>query len=117
MTTSTRAEAKRLGVKFYATGKRCRAGHLSLRYTASGQCVACLRERNDLGFRPMGPKKVVIELPDDESVLHVLALVERLKKAAQARANAAIREHRERLDALSRDATEREFRALSETLR
>ncbi len=40
----TRAEAIRLGVKSYFTGKPCKNGHLSERH-AKGNCLACGRER------------------------------------------------------------------------
>jgi hypothetical protein len=36
-----RAEAKAQGLKFYNTGKPCKHGHLSDRYTKYGKCVEC----------------------------------------------------------------------------
>lgn len=37
--------AKFGGLAKYFTGKPCRRGHLSLRYTASGQCTTCCENR------------------------------------------------------------------------
>lgn len=37
--------AKRRGLKFYCTGKPCKHGHEPLRYTATGNCVACAMTR------------------------------------------------------------------------
>lgn len=37
-----RTEAARAGLTRYDSGKPCRAGHISLRYTSTGNCVACL---------------------------------------------------------------------------
>lgn len=38
-----RAEAKAQGLKFYRTGKLCKHGHLSDRYTSTAICVACVQ--------------------------------------------------------------------------
>ena len=38
-----RAEAKAQGLKFYNTGKPCKHGHLSDRYTSTGICVECVK--------------------------------------------------------------------------
>lgn len=38
-----RAEAKALGLKFYRTGKPCKHGHLSERYTSTTICVDCIK--------------------------------------------------------------------------
>lgn len=38
-----RAEAKALGLKFYRTGKPCKHGHLSERYTSTAICVECIK--------------------------------------------------------------------------
>lgn len=38
-----RAEAKALGLKFYRTGKSCKHGHLSERYTSTAICVDCVK--------------------------------------------------------------------------
>ncbi|MBZ9888092.1 hypothetical protein LB559_09085 [Mesorhizobium sp. BR1-1-3] len=37
----TRAEAKAIGSKWYFTGKPCKHGHVSMRYTSGGRCVEC----------------------------------------------------------------------------
>ena len=36
-------EAKAQGLKFYCTGKLCKHGHLSDRYTSTAVCVACVK--------------------------------------------------------------------------
>lgn len=38
----TRNEAMKAVERFYNTGKPCKHGHLSDRYTFSGACLACL---------------------------------------------------------------------------
>lgn len=43
---SSRAEAQAAGDKFYCTGKPCRHGHLSKRYTQNAFCHACHLERS-----------------------------------------------------------------------
>jgi hypothetical protein len=39
-----RREAKAQGLDKYNTGKPCRNGHLSDRYTSSGACLECQKE-------------------------------------------------------------------------
>lgn len=39
-------EAKALGLKKYNTGRKCKRGHQSDRWTSSGMCCDCLNERN-----------------------------------------------------------------------
>lgn len=41
-----RKEAATRGLFKYYTGKLCGRGHDSLRYTKTGQCIACQREYN-----------------------------------------------------------------------
>lgn len=36
--------AKATGFKFYYTGKPCKKGHLSLKYTSSANCIKCIEE-------------------------------------------------------------------------
>lgn len=43
MTVTTRAEAKRLGLRHYFTGKPCKKGHIEKRFTSIGKCMACAR--------------------------------------------------------------------------
>ncbi len=38
---TTRREALRKGYKMYWTGSACKYGHISVRYTVSGQCKKC----------------------------------------------------------------------------
>jgi hypothetical protein len=40
----TREEAARRGLRHYWTGRPCRKGHRSDRYTSTGQCIQCARE-------------------------------------------------------------------------
>lgn len=40
---STKAEAKKIGAKFYYTGKPCKRGHIELRYS-DGACIICKKE-------------------------------------------------------------------------
>ena len=42
----SRAEAKAIGYKKYFTGKPCKHGHISERYTNSKHCIDCLKQRN-----------------------------------------------------------------------
>ena len=37
-----RAKAKSLGERFYFTGKPCKHGHISKRYTDKGTCCECM---------------------------------------------------------------------------
>ena len=41
-----RAEAKAFGLKMYNTGKPCKHGHLSDRYTSTGVCQECIQIAN-----------------------------------------------------------------------
>jgi hypothetical protein len=41
MKTITRSEAASQRLRKYFTGKKCRNGHISERYTLSGSCVSC----------------------------------------------------------------------------
>lgn len=42
----SRAEARAIGYKRYFTGKPCKHGHISERYTHSKHCIQCLTEKN-----------------------------------------------------------------------
>jgi hypothetical protein len=46
MIPSTRAEAKAFGESHYFTGETCRNGHIEPRFTGSGVCMACAREKS-----------------------------------------------------------------------
>ena len=41
----TRAEAKAVGSTHYFTGKTCRNGHVEIRNTSTGRCLACDRDK------------------------------------------------------------------------
>lgn len=41
---ATRQEARDTGSKHYFTGKPCKHGHISERFTSTGNCVACYKE-------------------------------------------------------------------------
>lgn len=47
---ATAARAKELGFEFYFTGKPCLRGHVSARYTSSGNCVNCIEEKRGVAF-------------------------------------------------------------------
>lgn len=49
-----RADAIKSGEKRYFTGKNCKSGHLSLRFTYSGHCVECDRERGAARYAAKG---------------------------------------------------------------
>jgi hypothetical protein len=42
----THKEAVATGSRYYFTGKKCRGGHVSRRFTKNRNCEECLRERN-----------------------------------------------------------------------
>lgn len=44
---SERDAALKSGAKFYSPPMACRNGHLSVRYTSSGSCVACTKEKGE----------------------------------------------------------------------
>jgi hypothetical protein len=46
MIPSTRAEAKTIGASHYFTGEPCRNDHIEPRFTGSGVCMACAREKS-----------------------------------------------------------------------
>lgn len=49
----TRPEAKEKGLKTYYTGKTCKNGHDSYRYTQSGTCAQCVKEANGVVVDPV----------------------------------------------------------------
>jgi hypothetical protein len=51
-----RREAKAQDVKFYRTGKPCKHGHLSDRYTSTGMCVDCVKIQS-VEWRLKNPEK------------------------------------------------------------
>lgn len=53
---SSRAEALRLGIRTYFTGKPCKRGHIGLRYTQKGNCVECAKHANP-NYTGVGHKK------------------------------------------------------------
>jgi len=61
MKIKTRRQAAKDGDRHYRTGRPCREGHDSPRYTCNGVCVACNREaqqayRAELrGLNPLTP--------------------------------------------------------------
>ena len=46
MTPSTRTEARSAGAKHFYNGKPCPRGHISLRFTSTGNCCECNKERS-----------------------------------------------------------------------
>lgn len=49
----TRPEAREKGLKTYYTGKPCRNGHDSYRYTQSGTCAQCVKAANNVVVDPV----------------------------------------------------------------
>lgn len=49
----TRPEAREKGLKTYYTGKTCRNGHDSYRYTQSGTCAQCVKAANNVAVDPV----------------------------------------------------------------
>ena len=47
---STARHARAIGLDFYYTGVKCKRGHLSLQYTSSGNCMACIEEKRHVVF-------------------------------------------------------------------
>ena len=43
----SRKEAIARGLRRYFTGKPCKHGHLTMRYTKSTRCIACNKTKND----------------------------------------------------------------------
>ena len=48
----SRPEARQKGLKTYFTGKLCKNGHNSYRYTQSGTCAQCVKEANGAHVDP-----------------------------------------------------------------
>jgi len=53
MALISKTEAAALGLKTYSTGKPCKYGHESDRYTRTGICVACTRGRKTWNRKPL----------------------------------------------------------------
>jgi hypothetical protein len=56
-----RREAKALGLSKYVTGKPCKHGHFSERYTKSAQCLECVKAQN-IVWREANPDKHVASM-------------------------------------------------------
>lgn len=73
------AEAFARGDLTFSTGKPCKRGHLSLRYSSNGGCVTCLNSRKSPSVK--GRQPVIVYLKDpvaDQMALH--AYVEHLNR-------------------------------------
>ena len=57
-----RAEAIRLGLKKYATGRPCKHGHNVERYTESGACVSCVKNLVTISATSSAATRARIEL-------------------------------------------------------
>lgn len=64
--TLTRAQAKKLGVPMYYTGKPCAHGHVAERYTVNANCYECTRLWNNRGRDPSHDRRLDRRLPRDE---------------------------------------------------
>jgi len=47
MLPKTRGQAKEEGSRIYFTGKDCKRGHSQSRWTSSGGCMECVKDRRD----------------------------------------------------------------------
>ena len=56
-TIISRAEAKRLGLPRYCTGRPCRCGHIAERYVADKHCVPCRHDNNKRRHRSRAPER------------------------------------------------------------
>ena len=86
---TTRAEAKKIGSKYYFTGQPCSRGHRALRKT-KGVCVECMQEdwKTDNEKRKEKPKS-------EASKAAGRRYYEKNKDAVKARANARPKEERD----------------------
>jgi hypothetical protein len=53
-----RMQAAKDGKRTFSNGRPCRKGHLSERYTSSGNCVECLRVANEERSRALSAAKI-----------------------------------------------------------
>jgi len=72
-----RADAKRHGLNTYETGRECKNGHLTYRYTQSGSCSACIATANGQTKAPTAAGKT----QDREARLAAYAAEESAKAA------------------------------------
>lgn len=64
-----RSEALALGLSQFTTGKPCKNGHLSYRYTSSGSCAACIVDHRN------GEPRLVAPVPRGERASSALSRV------------------------------------------
>ena len=102
----TREEAKEAGSKHYFTGKSCKQGHQSHRYTHDAHCVEC-HEVSYSSYVKSGKLNSTRARFRERNLEEV-----RLRRAEEGRKrNSAISAHREAMRALEREAAEAEARA------
>lgn len=88
-----RTEAKKLGHNTYETGRECKNGHLTYRYTQSGTCAGCINAANGRGApTPTGQKR-------EERLAHDAAAAA-LKEARAQLVQVKLRAFNEDLEAL-----------------
>ena len=83
MQTQTLKEAKRLKMAKYFTGRPCRKGHRTLRYTNTGACIACIsayaRERRN----KINQFSFWVQLQDKHDIKAVKEFVDALNMARE----------------------------------
>lgn len=70
-----------LGEKLYFTGKKCRHGHLSPRYTSSSNCVECIEEKRGITIRNKRGKSSVRNSEDQALAEAALSAGEKVYKS------------------------------------
>jgi hypothetical protein len=73
----TAEHAEYLGERLYFTGKKCRHGHLSPRYTSSSNCVECIEERRGISIRNKRGRSSVRNAEDQAAAEAALMLGEK----------------------------------------
>ncbi len=63
MKVITREQARRAGRNRYYTGRRCKRGHLSERFTSTAACVACTHEADAKRRAEQPTKRALTLLP------------------------------------------------------
>lgn len=90
---TTRQAAIQRGVKLYFSGKPCKRGHLSARYTASGQCVECVKVHNGSLNASYSTQSVVVKVPTREAAFRVFLFAQALQKEHEEAGNVAVALH------------------------
>lgn len=81
METSTRSIAKSMGLSTFFTGKPCKNGHISKRYTSNGACTACLSKNSKA--HELEPQAII-----EDTEKQIAAIMQQIEHVKQ---NAALR--------------------------